>query len=42
MLAEAKQYHTLVQHPWLLAPGFAAIPILIAYLFLADALLERD
>jgi peptide/nickel transport system permease protein len=42
MLAEAKQYHTLVQHPWLLAPGFAAIPILIAYLFLADSLLDRD
>lgn len=36
MLAEARQYHALVNHPWLLSPGLAAIPILIAFLFLAD------
>ena len=41
MLAEARQYHVMVSHPWLLAPGFAAIPILLAYLLLADALLEQ-
>jgi peptide/nickel transport system permease protein len=36
MLAEARQYHALINHPWLLAPGFAAVPVLIGYLFLAD------
>jgi peptide/nickel transport system permease protein len=38
MLADARQYHALVLHPWLLAPGLAAIPVLIAYLFLADTM----
>ena len=38
MLAEARQYHALLDHPWLLAPGLAAIPILLAYLTIADAL----
>jgi peptide/nickel transport system permease protein len=42
MLSEARQYHALVHHPWLLAPGFAAIPILIGYLFLADTVLDKD
>jgi peptide/nickel transport system permease protein len=41
MLTEARQYHVMVSHPWLLAPGVAAIPILLAYLLLADALLEK-
>jgi peptide/nickel transport system permease protein len=41
MLAEARQYHALVSHPWLLAPGLAAIPVLIVYLFLADSLIDR-
>ena len=40
MLAEARQYHTLIAHPWMLAPGLAAIPILLGYLTLADILLE--
>lgn len=40
MLAEAREYHVMVSHPWLLAPGIAAIPILLCYLVLADALLE--
>jgi peptide/nickel transport system permease protein len=40
MLAEARQYHALVSHPWLLAPGIAAIPVLLAWLALADSLLE--
>ena len=39
MLADARQYYTLVSHPWMLAPGLAAIPLLFAYLLLADALL---
>ena len=41
MLAEARQYHAIVSHPWLLAPGLAAIPVLVSYLLLADTLLER-
>jgi len=38
MLAEARQYHALVEHPWLLAPGLAAIPVLFGYSILADML----
>uniref|UniRef100_Q021F9 Binding-protein-dependent transport systems inner membrane component n=1 Tax=Solibacter usitatus (strain Ellin6076) TaxID=234267 RepID=Q021F9_SOLUE len=41
MLAEARQYHSLVFHSWMLAPGLAAIPLLFGYLMVADALLER-
>jgi peptide/nickel transport system permease protein len=37
MLAEARQYHALTGHPWLLAPGIAAIPVLLGYLVLADS-----
>jgi peptide/nickel transport system permease protein len=42
MLSEARQYHALVSHAWLLAPGFAAMPIFFGYLILADTLLERQ
>jgi peptide/nickel transport system permease protein len=38
MLAEARQYHALVSHGWMLAPGLAIIPVLLGYLFLADAI----
>jgi peptide/nickel transport system permease protein len=38
MLAEARQYHALSEHPWLLTPGLAAIPVLLGYLLLADLL----
>jgi peptide/nickel transport system permease protein len=41
MLADARQYHTLVAHTWMLAPGLATIPFLLAYLTLADILLDR-
>jgi len=41
MLAEARQYHALMNHPWLLAPGLAAVPILLGYITLADALTSR-
>ncbi len=41
MLAEARQYHALILHPWLLAPALAVIPVLLAYLVLADALIGR-
>jgi peptide/nickel transport system permease protein len=40
MLADARQYHTLIAHPCMLAPGLAAIPLLLGYLTLADILLE--
>jgi peptide/nickel transport system permease protein len=40
MLAEARQYHTLVGHTWMLAPGVVTVPLLLAYLTLADILLE--
>ena len=42
MLAEARQYHALAAHPWMLSPGLATIPLLLGYLMLADALLEDD
>jgi peptide/nickel transport system permease protein len=41
MLAEARQYHALVAHTWMLAPGLAIVPLLLGYLTLADILLER-
>lgn len=41
MLAEARQYHALVSHGWMLAPGLATVPVLLGYLILADTLLER-
>lgn len=41
MLADARQYHALSGHPWLLAPGVAAVPILLGYLVLADTLASR-
>jgi peptide/nickel transport system permease protein len=40
MLAEARQYHSLVSHGWMLAPGLAVVPVLLGYLMLADLLLE--
>ena len=36
MLAEARHFDALLAHPWLLAPGLAAIPVLLAYLILSD------
>ncbi len=38
MLAEARQYHALVSHAWMLAPAFAAVPILLGYLIVTDSL----
>jgi peptide/nickel transport system permease protein len=40
MLAEARQYHSLIAHGWMLAPGLATVPLLLGYLTLADILLE--
>lgn len=41
MLAGAQQYHVLVSYWWLLWPGFALVPIFLAYSALASALHER-
>jgi peptide/nickel transport system permease protein len=41
MLAEARQYHSLIAHTWMLAPGLATVPLLLGYLTLADTLMER-
>jgi peptide/nickel transport system permease protein len=40
MLADARQYHTLISHPWMLVPGAATFLLLLGYLLLADCLLE--
>jgi peptide/nickel transport system permease protein len=40
MLADARQYHALVSHPWMLAPGGATFLFLLVYLLLADQLME--
>ena len=42
MLAEAREYSSVVSHAWLLAPGLALIPVLLAYLALADAVLDAE
>ena len=41
MLADARQYHALVLHPWILVPGAATFVFLLGYLLLADSLLEE-
>jgi peptide/nickel transport system permease protein len=42
MLAEARQYHALIAHTWMLAPGLATVPLLLGYLTLADILLDHS
>ena len=37
MLAAAQQYHVLVSHWWMLAPGIALVPVCLLYYVLADA-----
>ena len=41
MLADARHYHALVEHAWMLAPGLATVPVILAYLNLADTLSEH-
>lgn len=38
MLADARHFDALTAHPWLLAPGLAAMPALLAYLLISDIL----
>ena len=42
MLSEARQYYSIVLHPWLLIPGIAAVPVLFAYLLLADTMMQNQ
>ena len=42
MLADARHYHALVEHTWMLAPGLAAVPLILGYLGLADNLTHTD
>jgi len=41
MLADARQYHSLVSHAWMLAPGAATFAVLLAFVVLADLLGEK-
>jgi len=41
MLADARQYHSLVSNGWMLAPGLALFCFLLGYLILADSMLEN-
>lgn len=41
MLAEARQYQSLISHFWLLAPGVATFVVLLGYVLLAD-MVQRD
>jgi peptide/nickel transport system permease protein len=38
MLSDARQYHSLIFHPWLLSPALLLIPVLLVYLWLSDLL----
>ncbi|HET7872870.1 MAG TPA: ABC transporter permease [Terriglobales bacterium] len=38
MLAAAQQYRVLTSYWWMLLPGFASVPVSLAYHFLADSL----
>jgi peptide/nickel transport system permease protein len=40
MLAEARRYHVLLSHAWMLAPGVAVIPVLLGFVVLADQLID--
>jgi len=42
MLAEARQYHNLVSHAWMLAPAGAMVLVLAGYLILADFIQDFD
>jgi peptide/nickel transport system permease protein len=41
LLSQAQQYHNLVSYWWLLLPGLAPIPVLMAYYALSTALQRR-
>lgn len=41
MLAQAQEYHVLVSSWWMLLPGAALVPVILAYHGLADALKDK-
>jgi peptide/nickel transport system permease protein len=41
MLAELQQYHVLTSYWWMLIPGFALLPVFLAYYVLANLLHQR-
>ena len=41
LLSQAQQYHNLVSYWWLLLPGLAPVPVLMAYFSLSSALQRR-
>jgi peptide/nickel transport system permease protein len=41
MLSEARQYHAVVSHPWMLAPGFVAALVVLVFLLAGDSLMLR-
>jgi peptide/nickel transport system permease protein len=41
MLAQARQYHTISVHPWMLAPGLVLVPLIMCFFILADGYSER-
>jgi peptide/nickel transport system permease protein len=41
MLAYAQQYHILVNYWWMLLPGVALVPVILAYHALSDAVQEK-
>src|SRR4030095_4931042 len=38
MLSEARQYYSLMEHGWMLAPGILLVPVLFGYLSMGDYL----
>jgi peptide/nickel transport system permease protein len=41
MLAEARQYHVIVSHAWMLSPGIAVVPVLLGFVLLADQFIDN-
>lgn len=41
MLAEAREYSSVVAHLWLLSPGLVLIPVLLLYLGIGDIILDE-
>jgi ABC-type transport system substrate-binding protein/ABC-type dipeptide/oligopeptide/nickel transport system permease subunit len=36
MLAQARQFHIIISHPWMLAPGVILVPLILSFMILAD------
>jgi peptide/nickel transport system permease protein len=42
MLSQAREYHTIVRHPWMLAPGLILVPLTLCFIMLADSQLNLN